>query len=108
MNLGWLCQKKVSVDLQGVMEIPDCQEVQVKTKWLTTLCQHTFSGLECIWSRLGIQSLTVTGSKSVQVIQANLDSLDSQANLEPKEILVFLVLVCQDPLVLKVQSIPAI
>lgn len=64
VNLGWLCQKKVSVDLQGVMEIPDCQEVQV--------------------------------------IQANLDSLDSQANLEPKEILVFLVLVCQDPLVLKV------
>jgi len=48
------------------------------------------------------QSLTVTGSISVQVIQANLDSLGSQAYLDPKESLVFLVLVCQDPLVLKV------
>lgn len=71
-------------------------------------CQHTFSCLKCIWSRWGIQSSTETGSVSVQVIQAYQDSLGSLAYLDPKEILVFLVLVCQDPLVLKVQCFPAI
>lgn len=39
--------------------------------------------------------------QEVQVIQAYQDSLGSLAYLDPKEILVFLVLVCQDPLVLK-------
>ncbi len=74
-----------------------------KEKQLTIVVSIHLGGLKCIRSRWGVQSSTETGSIYVQVIQAYQDSLGSLAYLDPKEILVFSGIGCQDPLVLKVQ-----
>lgn len=91
MVLRDLLERKVSREFQEDQEALEHQVRKVNLGWQ---CQK-----EVNVDPQDVMEIQV--HQEVQVIQAYQDSLGSLAYLDPKEILVFLVLVCQDPLVLK-------